>query len=145
MACSVLSLTSLTDEAVMLLYPVHKLKEIEVKRPNLRNRMLGVDKSTGFGDYGAVQWEVCGCLFLTNLLLFLSLFKGVKVLEKVSWITAAVPYLAIAVLLVRGLTLSNAAFGIRTFLTPQFSKLLDWDIKRIVNFGLKVFFTESVC
>nr|CAH8846953.1 unnamed protein product [Trichobilharzia regenti] len=91
-------------------------------------RMLGVDKSSGFNDYGSIQWEVCGCMFLVNLLLFLSLFKGVKVLEKVSWITACVPYLAIAILLIRGLTLENAFYGIKTFLNPSFGKLLDWDV-----------------
>ncbi|KAK4471623.1 hypothetical protein MN116_005034 [Schistosoma mekongi] len=91
-------------------------------------KMLGVDKVSGFGDFGSVQWEVCGCLFTINFLLFLSLFKGVKVLEKVSWITAGVPYLAMVVLLIRGLTLNDALYGVKTFLTPSFEKLSEWKL-----------------
>ncbi|CAH8503151.1 unnamed protein product [Schistosoma turkestanicum] len=91
-------------------------------------RMLGVDKSTGFGDFGTVQWEVCCCLLLINVILFLSLFDGVKVLEKVSWITAGVPYLATFIILIRGVTLSNAGYGIKTFLTPSMRKLLGWKV-----------------
>ncbi|TNN18843.1 Sodium-dependent serotonin transporter [Schistosoma japonicum] len=91
-------------------------------------KMLGVDKSNGFGDFGSIQLGVCCCLFLINLLLFLSLFKGVKVLEKVSWITFTVPYLGIFLILIRGITLSNAGYGIKMFLTPSFTKLLEWKI-----------------
>ncbi|KAA0189854.1 hypothetical protein HAZT_HAZT006023 [Hyalella azteca] len=67
-------------------------------------------------------------LALANLIVwvvvFLAIFKGVKVLGKVVWFTAIFPFFVLFVLLVRGLTLPGASKGIELYLYPDFSKLL---------------------
>ena len=48
---------------------------------------------------------------------------------KVVYITATVPYLFITVLLIRGVTLPGAAEGIRYYIIPEWSKLLEFQVE----------------
>ena len=49
------------------------------------------------------------------------------------WFTALFPYVVLAILLVRGVTLDGASDGIKYYLTPNFTRLQDSGV-RIVLF-----------
>ncbi|XP_052809275.1 sodium- and chloride-dependent glycine transporter 1-like [Mya arenaria] len=87
-----------------------------------RNNVLA--KSRGIDDLGSVQMHLLGCLALGWLLVFLCLWKGIKSLGKVVYVTATLPYVLLTVLLIRGVTLDGAVDGIKHYLYPDFSKLL---------------------
>lgn len=54
-------------------------------------------------------------------------------------VTAILPYLILCVLLVHGLSLEGSAHGIKYFLVPDFSKLLDFGCWK--DAAIQVFFT----
>lgn len=72
---------------------------------------------------GPVKPTLALCVFGVFLLVYFSLWKGVKSTGKAVWVTALAPYFVLVVLLVRGVTLPGAGEGIRYYLTPQWEKL----------------------
>lgn len=74
---------------------------------------------------GAVKPSLALCVFGVFILVYFSLWKGVKSSGKVVWITALAPYVVLIILLVRGVTLPGAYDGIMYYLTPQWHKLLN--------------------
>ena len=57
------------------------------------------------------------------LIVWLCIRKGVKSTGWVVWVTVPLPFVLLAVLFFRGVTLSGAGDGIRFLLEPDFSKL----------------------
>lgn len=57
------------------------------------------------------------------VLVYFSLWKGVRSAGKVVWVTALAPYVVLIILLIRGVSLPGADEGIRYYLTPEWSKL----------------------
>ena len=51
---------------------------------------------------------------------------------QVVYVTAVAPYVMMAVFLVRGLTLPGAWNGLKFYLTPDFSKLLDFQVSTCI-------------
>nr|XP_056718357.1 sodium-dependent noradrenaline transporter [Euleptes europaea] len=86
-------------------------------------RILHLHESHGIGDLGFPRWELLLCLLLVMIIIFFSLWKGVKTSGKVVWITATLPYLVLSVLLIRGLTLPGALDGIKAYLNIDFKRL----------------------
>ncbi len=82
-------------------------------------------RSTGPGVIGQPVWPLVIGMALTWFLIYLILRKGVRSVSKVVMITVPLPLILLAVLLVRGLTLPGAMDGIRYYLTPDFSRLLE--------------------
>ena len=80
--------------------------------------------SQGIGRPGEIRWNLCLCLLLAWVIVFLCILKGVKSSGKVVYFTATFPYLILLMLLVRGVTLPGAWKGIQFYLTPQFHHLL---------------------
>lgn len=72
---------------------------------------------------GPIKPSLAFCLFLVFVLVYFSLWKGVRSAGKVVWVTALAPYVVLFFLLIRGVTLPGAAEGIRYYLTPQWHKL----------------------
>uniref|UniRef100_T1KFZ1 Transporter n=1 Tax=Tetranychus urticae TaxID=32264 RepID=T1KFZ1_TETUR len=87
------------------------------------HKLLQIDASSGFSDLGALRPELVGCVFLTFILLYFSLFKGVKSSGKVVWVTATAPYVILTILLIRGVFLPGAGMGISYYLSPRLEKL----------------------
>ncbi|OXA55700.1 Sodium-dependent nutrient amino acid transporter 1 [Folsomia candida] len=74
---------------------------------------------------GSPEWRLSLCLLFAWILIFLSLWKGVKSSGKVAYFTAIFPYVVMLILLIRGVTLKGAGKGILYFIEPQWEKLYD--------------------
>nr|CAH0109405.1 unnamed protein product [Daphnia galeata] len=81
--------------------------------------------SDGMDDLGPIKWSLALCVFAVFVLVYFSLWKGVRSTGKAVWITAVAPYIVLIILLFRGASLPGAGDGIRYFLTPQWSKLAE--------------------
>ncbi|XP_066997796.2 sodium-dependent serotonin transporter [Anabrus simplex] len=80
-------------------------------------------RSTGLDYVGGIKWSLALCVMGVFVLVYFSLWKGVKSAGKAVWVTALAPYVVLFILLVRGVTLPGANDGIRYYLTPEWSKL----------------------
>ncbi|CAK6444227.1 unnamed protein product [Pipistrellus nathusii] len=87
--------------------------------------VLHLHESRGIGDLGPPRWQLTSCLVLVIVLLYFSLWKGVKTSGKVVWITATMPYVVLFALLLRGITLPGAMDGIRAYLSVDFRRLCE--------------------
>ena len=81
--------------------------------------------SEGPGQWGGIQWHVVLGLILTWGAVIWIVCRGVRRVGKVVMITVPLPMLLLLVFVIRGLTLPGAMEGIRFYLTPDFSKLLE--------------------
>jgi NSS family neurotransmitter:Na+ symporter len=93
-------------------------------------------------ELGGLQWPLVLGNFLTWLAIFLILFKGVKVIGKVVNWTVGLPWLLLAILAIRGMTLNGSASGLDFYLRPDFSKLLDPNVW-LAAYG-QIFFSLSL-
>ncbi|CAH8525684.1 unnamed protein product [Dicrocoelium dendriticum] len=91
-------------------------------------RVLQIQRATGYNDVGPIRWEIALCLMAIFTIVYFSLWKGVKSSGKAVWVTATLPYVILSVLLVRGLTLEGSLTGIKYYLTPHFSSLLELSV-----------------
>ncbi|XP_067651364.1 sodium- and chloride-dependent betaine transporter-like [Haliotis asinina] len=80
--------------------------------------------SSGIHEIGSIQWHIVGCLFASYVLIFLSLFPGIKASGKVVYVTALLPYILLLAIFIRTCSLPGAVDGILYYLKPDFSKLL---------------------
>ncbi|XP_063460235.1 sodium-dependent dopamine transporter isoform X2 [Pan paniscus] len=90
-----------------------------------RRGVLHLHQSHGIDDLGPPRWQLTACLVLVIVLLYFSLWKGVKTSGKVVWITATMPYVVLTALLLRGVTLPGAIDGIRAYLSVDFYRLCE--------------------
>ena len=60
---------------------------------------------------------------------------------QVVWFTALFPYVVLAILLVRGVTLDGASDGIKYYLTPNFTRLQDSGVR--LDFDLSLLSTST--
>lgn len=87
-------------------------------------RVLGRGDSS-WENWGTIQWQIVGCLFLAWLVAFFCVIKGVQSAGKVVYFTALFPYVMLTALLIRGATLDGAGDGVSFYLTPDWNILLD--------------------
>jgi len=87
------------------------------------NRILNLTKSADV--LGGLRIPVALGIFLTWVSIFLILFKGVKIVSKVVKWTVGLPWVLLAILVIRGITLKGSAIGLNYFLRPDFSEVLN--------------------
>ncbi|KAG7308272.1 hypothetical protein JYU34_006957 [Plutella xylostella] len=87
-------------------------------------RVLGLGGAT-WARWGSLQWHLVACLFVSWVITFLCVIKGVASAGKVVYFTALFPYVMLTVLLVRGVTLPGAGAGLFFFLNPTWDTLLE--------------------
>ncbi|KAG4066627.1 hypothetical protein HA402_007263 [Bradysia odoriphaga] len=85
--------------------------------------VLEMHKSQGLDYMGPIKPQLALCVFGVFILVYFSLWKGVRSAGKVVWVTALAPYVVLIILLIRGVSLPGADEGIRYYLTPEWSKL----------------------
>lgn len=84
-----------------------------------------IQVSSGVGVIGGISWPVFTAFILGWALVYFSVWKGVKGISSIVKWTATVPFVILGILIIRALTLPGAMIGIRAFLIPDWSALLD--------------------
>ncbi|XP_035037106.1 sodium- and chloride-dependent GABA transporter 2 [Hippoglossus stenolepis] len=84
--------------------------------------------SGGIDEVGTVKWELLLCLLACWVACYFCIWKGVRSTGKVVYVTAVFPYVMLAILLVRGLTLPGAWQGVVYYLYPEPSRLADLQV-----------------
>uniref|UniRef100_A0A8W7P9P5 Transporter n=1 Tax=Anopheles coluzzii TaxID=1518534 RepID=A0A8W7P9P5_ANOCL len=97
-----------------------------------------LDDGLGYPD-----WRLALCLVASWICIVGILIKGIKSSGKVSYFLAIFPYIIIAVLLVRSLTLEGAWTGIKYFFEPQWDKLLTIEVW--YEAVTQCFFSLTIC
>ncbi|XP_017064193.1 sodium-dependent nutrient amino acid transporter 1 [Drosophila eugracilis] len=81
-----------------------------------------LDISDGVGN---PDWKLTIALFVSWVVIFLVIMRGVKSSGKAAYFLALFPYVVLFVLLIRAVTLEGARDGILFFLEPQWGELLN--------------------
>ncbi|XP_060580444.1 sodium- and chloride-dependent betaine transporter-like [Ruditapes philippinarum] len=98
-----------------------------------------IARSSGLEDMGSIQIHLVVSFFLAWVFCVAAVIKGVKSLGKVVYITATAPYVFLTIIFIKGLMLDGALDGMETFLKPDFSKLLTYQVW--VDAAVQVFFS----
>ncbi|XP_069111626.1 sodium- and chloride-dependent creatine transporter 1-like isoform X2 [Argopecten irradians] len=93
-------------------------------------------------DGGGIVWQLALTLLVVWVIVYLCVWRVVQWTGKVVYFTALFPYVILAIMLVRGLTLDGAADGIIYYLKPDWSRLAD--IQVWMDGGTQVFFSYAV-
>ncbi len=88
--------------------------------------------SEGVESIGGPRWQLVVCLIFVFTIIYFSLWKGVHTSGKVVWVTATMPYIILAILLVRGTTLPGSLEGIKYFIIPRFERLLEAQVCNLI-------------
>jgi NSS family neurotransmitter:Na+ symporter len=81
-------------------------------------------------------------LALTWIVILICIWKGPETVSKVVYATVFIPWIILAILVVRGITLDGAAIGLAYYLQPVFSKLLSGKVWLAAY--TQVFFSLSI-
>jgi NSS family neurotransmitter:Na+ symporter len=73
---------------------------------------------------GAIQWHIVLPLFIAWLAMYFCIFRGVKLVGKIVWLTVPLPWLILAVLTINGFLLKGSFEGLSYYLVPDWSQLL---------------------
>ncbi|ELU00760.1 hypothetical protein CAPTEDRAFT_157212 [Capitella teleta] len=98
--------------------------------------------SPGIDHPDGIVWQLALSLFLVWCLGYLCVWKGIKWTGKVVYFTATFPFLMLFILFIRGVTLDGAADGIKFYLSPDFSRLLDAQVW--IDAGTQIFFSYAI-
>lgn len=93
-------------------------------------------------DIGPFQKNIVIPLIIAWFAMYLCIFKGVNAVGKIVWLTVPLPWLILAILTVRGLTLPGSMKGLIYYLDPDWSQLAKPTTWRFA-FG-QVFFSLSL-
>jgi len=84
-----------------------------------------LQQSSGMDDLGGFNGGLLLAYTVAWILVYICIFKGIASSGKVVYVTATLPYVALIAFFVRAITLPNAVSGIKFYLEPDFSLLLD--------------------
>ncbi|XP_027204167.2 LOW QUALITY PROTEIN: sodium- and chloride-dependent glycine transporter 1-like [Dermatophagoides pteronyssinus] len=99
-------------------------------------------KSTGIDDMTQMNWKLVAALFISWCIVALALIKGIQSSGKVVYFTATFPYVILAILLARGLTLPGSYDGLRYYLMPNWNRISDVDVWR--DAAVQVFYSFGI-
>ena len=107
-------------------YEFFELKVLEIQGHNFEN-------------IGPPKWDLLISTMSIFLILYFSLWQGVKSTGKVVWFTAISPYVILLILLIRGFFLPGATEGILYFLIPTWDRLFTAEVW--IEAAVQVFFS----
>ena len=91
---------------------------------------------------GYISLEIILALIFIWIMIYFSVWKGVKSVGKVILITMPLPVILLVILLIRGITLPGALKGIIFYLKPNFHVLFDFEVWSAAM--SQIFFTLSL-
>ncbi|MHC4213361.1 MAG: sodium-dependent transporter [Planctomycetota bacterium] len=74
-------------------------------------------------DLGSIRWNLIFPLFFAWMCMYFCIFRGVKLVGKIVWLTVPLPWLMLLILAIRGLTLEGSMQGLVYYLDPNWSEL----------------------
>jgi len=98
--------------------------------------------SDGIFKIGSPQPYLLLGLIICWIWILLSIWKGARTVSKVVYVTVTLPWLILVILVIGGFTLDGAMDGIRYYLTPVWSQLLEPELWQAAF--TQVFFSLSV-
>jgi len=101
---------------------------------------------TPAGDIGFVVTPVIFALALVWVLIYFSIWKGIKSVSKVVTVTMPLPIILVVILGIRGITLENGIEGLKYYITPSFETLFSGEMWMDVwaAAASQIFFTLSI-
>ena len=72
---------------------------------------------------GSIRWNIVLPLVITWVAMYFCIFKGVRLVGKIVWLTVPLPWLMLLILAIRGLTLEGSMQGLAYYLDPVWSEL----------------------
>ena len=72
---------------------------------------------------GSIRWNIVLPLIITWAVMYFCIFRGVRMVGKIVWIMVPLPWLMLAILTIRGLTLEGSMQGLVYYLDPVWSEL----------------------
>ncbi|XP_070702332.1 sodium-dependent neutral amino acid transporter B(0)AT1-like isoform X2 [Pempheris klunzingeri] len=101
-----------------------------------------LNSSASIADSGGIHWPIVVCLLAAWTVIAICCIRGINTTGKAVYVTAILPYIVLAIFLIRGLTLKGALSGIKFLFTPQVAELikpttwLDAGAQVFYSFGL---------
>jgi len=93
-------------------------------------------------ELGGFRWNIFATLIISWVAMYFCIFRGVKFVGKIVWLTVPLPWIMLLILTVRGLTLPGSMKGLVYYLEPTWSELAKPTTWRFA-FG-QVFFSLSL-
>jgi len=72
---------------------------------------------------GSIRWKIVWPLIITWAAMYFCIFRGVRLVGRIVWLTVPLPWLMLLILAVRGLTLEGQMQGLAYYLDPVWSEL----------------------
>uniref|UniRef100_A0A8C9XB47 Transporter n=1 Tax=Sander lucioperca TaxID=283035 RepID=A0A8C9XB47_SANLU len=101
-----------------------------------------LNSSASIVDSGGIHWPIVLCLLAAWTVMCVCYIRGIGTSGKVLYVTAILPYIVLAIFLIRGLTLKGALSGIKFLFTPDVDELMKpttW-----LDAGAQVFYAFSL-
>lgn len=84
------------------------------------NEYLGLTEGTALGS---IRWNIVLPLIFAWFIMYLCIFRGVKIVGRIVFVTVPIPWLMLLILAVRGMTLQGSMQGLAYYLDPVWSEL----------------------
>ncbi|XP_008285848.1 sodium-dependent neutral amino acid transporter B(0)AT1-like [Stegastes partitus] len=101
-----------------------------------------LNSSTSIAESGGLQWPIVLCLLAAWTIICISYIRGISTSGKAVYVTAILPYIVLAIFLIRGLTLKGSLNGLKFLFTPDVEELMNpttW-----LDAGAQVFYAFSL-
>uniref|UniRef100_A0A3Q2YFZ0 Transporter n=1 Tax=Hippocampus comes TaxID=109280 RepID=A0A3Q2YFZ0_HIPCM len=84
-----------------------------------------LNSSSSISDSGGLHWPIVVCLCAAWTVVCICCIRGISSSGKAVYITAILPYIVLAIFLVRGLTVKGSFSGIQFLFTPKLEELIN--------------------
>uniref|UniRef100_A0A672YKS4 Transporter n=1 Tax=Sphaeramia orbicularis TaxID=375764 RepID=A0A672YKS4_9TELE len=98
-----------------------------------------LNTSASITDSGGLHWPVVVCLLAAWTVIGICYIRGISTSGKAVYVTALLPYVVLAIFLIRGLTLKGAMTGVKFLFTPNLMNPTTW-----LDAGAQVFYAFSL-
>ncbi|CAJ0929685.1 unnamed protein product, partial [Mesorhabditis belari] len=85
-----------------------------------------LQKTSGIDDIGGMNWKLFVAMIFIWVICGLIVWKGIKIMGKISYITTSIPYIIVGVFFIRGFFLDGMRVGLDYYLLkPNFERIYD--------------------